>query len=96
MLNAVATVLMIVLVLPYQRYLRLRILRRLATNISSDQHQQQQGPGGRVIKQYSNGCDRWPSGCRIELQTKVIRRYARFYNHGEGPYQGLVLVGSAY
>ena len=92
MLNAVATVLavlLIVLVLPYQRYLRLRILRRLATNISSDQHQQQQGPGGRVIKQYSNGCDQcWPSGCRIELQTKDIRRYiyARFYNYGEGPY----------
>ena len=32
----------------------------------------------------------------LELQTKVPEDYAKFYNHGEGPYQGLLLVESAY
>ena len=27
-------------------------------------------------------------GQAVELQTKVPEDYAKFYNHGEGPYQG--------
>ena len=27
-----------------------------------------------------------PGLCRIELETKVAKDYAKFYNHGEGPY----------
>ena len=30
----------------------------------------------------------------VELQTKVAEDYAKFYNHGEGPYYGLLLVGA--
>ena len=32
----------------------------------------------------------------LELQTNLHEDYAKFYNHGEGPYQGLLLVESAY
>ena len=30
----------------------------------------------------------------IELEMKVAEDYAKFYNHGEGPYYGLLLVGA--
>ena len=32
----------------------------------------------------------------LELQTNLGEDYAKMYNHGEGPYWGLLLVGSAY
>ena len=32
----------------------------------------------------------------VELQTKVPEYYAKFYNQGEGPYWGLLLVESTY
>ena len=32
----------------------------------------------------------------LQLQTKVPEDYAKFYNHGEGPYLGLLLVESTY
>ena len=39
-------------------------------------------------------------GSSLELETKVAEDYAKFYNHGEGPYQavglGLLLVESTY
>ena len=37
-----------------------------------------------------------PGLCRIELETKIAKDYAKLYNHGEGPYQGLLLVESTY
>ena len=32
----------------------------------------------------------------LELETKVVEEYAKLYNHGEGPYHGLLLVDIAY
>ena len=30
----------------------------------------------------------------LEFETKVAEDYAKFNNHGEGPYKGIVIVGA--
>ena len=43
--------------------------------------------------QHDNWCTVRPP---VELETNVAEDYAKFYNHEEGPYLGLLLVESAY
>ena len=38
----------------------------------------------------------WAGHWTLELETKVAEDYTKFYNHGEGPDEGLLLVESAY